>query len=98
ELNGLMDQYMATIRLARDTITMSDRDAVRHPEGYQDLEIALRIHGRLLQELRSRLMIEERRKVEDAELIVTTAHEELLRLIFPQTDTASSPHRGLRPI
>jgi hypothetical protein len=77
---------------------MSDRDAVRHSKGYQDLEIALRIHGRLLQELRSRLMIEERRKVEDAELIVTTAHEELLRLIFPQTDTASSPHRGLRPI
>ncbi len=99
DLTRLMDQYIESVQLARDTIVLSHRNAARHPKGYQELEIALRIQSRLLRELRSRLTLDDRPKVESAELIVTAAHEEMLRLIFPRSEPTALPlKQGFHPI
>lgn len=85
DLNALMDQFVATIKSARDTMVMSDTDAERHSQGYKDLEVALREHGQFLRDLRSQLTVEERKKIEDAEQVVADLRQEILRYVFPQT-------------
>jgi hypothetical protein len=87
DLNRLMDDYIANVESARDTIITSNVDAARHPKAYQQLEIALRIEGKLLRDLQSHLTIEERTKVEKARLIVAATHEEMIQLIFPASKT-----------
>jgi hypothetical protein len=84
DLNALMDQLIATMKAARDTMVTSDIDAKRHPEGYKDLEGVLRAHGQFLRDLRSQLTVEERRKVEDAQQAVAGLRQEILRYVFPQ--------------
>jgi len=83
DLNALMDQLVATMKAARDTMVMSDTDA-EHPEGYKDLETALRTHGQFLRNLRSQLTLEERNKVEDAEQAMADLRQEILRYVFSQ--------------
>jgi len=84
DMNALMDQLIATMKAARDTMVTSDIDAKRHPEGYKDLEGALRANGQFLRDLRSQLPVEERKKVEGAEQAVADLRQEILRYVFPQ--------------
>jgi hypothetical protein len=89
DLSGLMDQYITTIRSARDTMILSDRDAERRPDGYKDLEIALRGQLRLLQDISRVLLAEQREPVDRAITVGTSVREEILRLLFPQGKPAS---------
>lgn len=89
DMSALMDQYVATIRSARDTMVQSDRDAERRPAGYKDLEIALRGQVRLLQDVGVQLLAEERQPMDRAREAATSVREEILRLLFPQAKPTS---------
>jgi hypothetical protein len=61
----------------------SGRDPERRPRGYQELEIALRRHGRILEDLSTSLTFDARGPVEMALRSVLTIRNEILRLLFP---------------
>jgi hypothetical protein len=85
ELNSLLNQYVSAIRDARDTMVNSDRDPLRRPGGYKDLEIILREHTRRLRDIANSLTFDERRPIEVALEEADAIRQEMLRLLFPQT-------------
>jgi hypothetical protein len=84
ELAVLLDQYVTAIRSARDTMVASKRDAERRPQGYRDLELALRAHTQTLRDLGRQLLVDQREPVDRAAAAASSIREELLRLLFPQ--------------
>jgi len=84
ELGVLMDQYVTAIRSARDTMTASKRDPEKRPQGYRDLELALRAQTRSLRDLGGQLLVDQREPVVRAETAASSIREELLQMLFPQ--------------
>jgi hypothetical protein len=84
ELGVLMDQYVTAIRAARDTMTASKRDPERKPQGYRDLELALRGQTRSLRDLGGQLLVDQRESLDRAAATASSIREELLQLLFPQ--------------
>jgi hypothetical protein len=84
ELGVLMDQYVSAIRAARDTMVASKRDPERRPQGYRDLELALRSHTRSLRDLSTQLLVDQREPLDRAAAAASAIREQLLQLLFPQ--------------
>ena len=82
-LSVLLDQYLTAIRAARDTMVESGRDAKRQPEGYRDLERALRGQTRLLREISVQLLADQRQRVESAAAVAMSVQKEMLGLLSP---------------
>lgn len=93
-IGSLADQYTSAIRSARDTIVGSDRDATQRPAGYKDLELALRQQSRRLDDISSSLSLDERAPITRARETVDSIQEELLRLLFPQSEKSRSLERA----
>jgi hypothetical protein len=83
-MNSLLEQYVDAISAARHTIADSDRDPLRRPAGYKDLELSLRQHARILRDVADILSFDERTPVDDAIDVANSARREMLRLLFPQ--------------
>jgi hypothetical protein len=88
-MRALLDQYGTAITAARDVMWESDRDALRNPAGYKDLELALRQHIRRLEELRRSLTIDEREAVDAAVTRAMNIRGEMIMKIFPQRSNSS---------
>jgi hypothetical protein len=86
----LIDQYIAAVQRARDTMVMSNRDAERRPGGYKELEIALRGQLRFLEDINKQLVLEERKPLADAIATAVSVRDEMLRLMFPQAQMRAS--------
>jgi hypothetical protein len=84
DVKNLMDQYINAVESARDTMLMSTRNPERNPAGFKDLEIAVRVQLRLLQDIHQQLAFEERKPVESAIAVATSVRDEMLRILFPQ--------------
>src|SRR5262245_45373992 len=84
ELGVLMDQYVTAIRSAHDTMVESKRDPERRPQGYRDLELALRAQTRSLRDIGTQLLVDQREPLDRAGAVAVSIREELLRLLFPQ--------------
>src|SRR5262245_39399777 len=84
-MSSLLDQYVITIRAARDTMLNSDRDPLRRPAGYKELELALRDQIRRLQDMGVSLSSRERAAVTTALEVANAVHEQIFRRLFPQT-------------
>jgi hypothetical protein len=93
-LGSLADQYTSAIRSARDTIVGSDRDATRKPAGYKDLELTLRQQSRRLEDISRSLSFDERAPITRARETADSIREELLRLLFPQSQKSRSLERA----
>jgi hypothetical protein len=82
-LMPLVNQYVSTIRSARDTIVNSDRQAIQKAVAYKDLEIAISLQTRRLQAITGALTIDERPPFERALSAANSIGEEMMGLLFP---------------
>jgi hypothetical protein len=82
-VRGLLTEYTATIRSAVDTMSNSNRDALRRSAGYKELEVSLRRQVRQLHDMSQVLTFDERSPVESALQNAVAAREKLLQLLFP---------------
>jgi hypothetical protein len=83
EANRRLEQYVSAVRNARDTLVMSDRDARRYPNGFKQLEGAVRGHLRLLHDLRPQAVPENRDSVENAIREAISVRDEMAALLVP---------------
>jgi hypothetical protein len=90
ELGVLMDQYVAAIQSGRDTMVAARRDPERRPQGYRDLELALRRHTRLLRDIGTLLLVDQREPLERAATTAASIRDELLQLLFPQKSRSTN--------
>ncbi len=79
----LLAAYLERIKSSWETLQKSGRQAARQPQGFKELDIALREDGRLLEDLRRRVPYNERRDVEEVEREVERIRNEVLRALFP---------------
>jgi hypothetical protein len=87
-MGPLLKEYKDVIRSAHETLVNSSRDPTEEPEGFTDLELALREEARRLQDITRSLRVDDRPSIECALATAVSIREELLRLIFPQTAAA----------
>jgi hypothetical protein len=88
-MRALLEQYGTAITAARDVMWESDRDALRNPAGYKDLELALRQHIRRLEEVRRSITLDEREAVDAALARAMSIRSEMIMKIFPQRSNSS---------
>ena len=86
----LLDEYLEVVRSAEEALVSSGHDPTEEPEGFTDLELALREEGRRLRDITRSLRVDDRPSIEVASGATASIREELLRLIFPQA--AASKH------
>lgn len=79
-------EYGELIREARNTIMNSGRDASRRPDGFQELEIALRQQVRQLDDIGGLLTFEYRQPIERLITEAMEIRDELISVLFPGQD------------
>lgn len=77
-----LDEYVAAIQDAHDTMIKSGRDAQKKAGGFKDLEIALRRHMRQLQDMGGSLTLDLREPVEKARDQAAGIRDVMLRALF----------------
>jgi hypothetical protein len=89
-LNAYMDNMGTSWQLLRD----SGRQASRKPQGFKELEIALREDSRALEDLRQSLSYYDQRPVRDAIEEVLKMRSEVLHALFP--GMIMKPKKGVK--
>jgi hypothetical protein len=79
----LLTTYLEWMRSSWQTLRSSGRPAARQPQGFKELDIALRGDTRLLQDLARRVSYFERGPVEKAVKEIEEIRGEVLRALFP---------------
>ena len=77
-----LEEYLAAIQDAHNTMMKSGRDAQKKSGGFKDLEIALRRHVRQLEDIGGVLTFDQREPVEKARGQATEIRDELLKALF----------------
>ncbi len=80
---GLLDAYLERMESAWATLVASGRPATRKPQGYKELEIALRESRRRLVDFESRISYDQRQRVEKIRLETVRLHDRVLDALFP---------------
>ena len=76
-------EYLEQMKSSWATLRGSGRRPVRQPQGFKDLDIALREDSRTLEDLRHRVPYSDRDPVEKAAQEVEQLRGEVLRALFP---------------
>jgi len=96
EVGGpLLDAYLARVRDAWQSLRGSGRNAARQPQGFKELDIALREDARRLEDLKHRVPFDDRGPVEKVAKEVEGIRSEVLRALFP---AGRSPAAGGPPL
>ena len=88
-LKSLVEQYVTTVKSARDTIVNSGRDPERNSAGYKDLELALRLHARHLNDIRMFLEVDSRQPIDQALEVADSLRQEVFAILFPPKGTST---------
>ena len=99
----LLNDYLERMRESWDTLKTSGRDAVRKPQGFRELDIALRENARLLVDLQHRVPYNDRSPVDHAAQEVDRMRSEVLAALFPRGPSGGTkwmekkraPHSGI---
>jgi hypothetical protein len=83
ETGELLGAYLAHIRSSWQLLQSSGRNAFRHPEGFKELDIALREDGRFLDDLSHRLSYYERGDVEKTVKEIEQIRAAVIKELFP---------------
>lgn len=92
----LLEAYLERMKSAWATLKSSGRQAARRPEGFKELDIALREGGRLLEDLAHRVSYQERGPVEKVAKEIEQIRNEVLRALFPSEHSHSAECGVLR--
>lgn len=79
----LLDAYLERMQQSWQTLRQSGRRPVRQPQGFKELDIALREDARLLEDLKHRVPYTDRDPVEKSVREVERIRSEVLRALFP---------------
>src|SRR5262250_1564880 len=88
-LEKRLNEYIDTIQDAHQTMIKTGRDAHRKPKGFKDLEIALRRHIRMLDDLGHGVTFDQRAPVDKAKQQATDIREDLLKALFGEQNAPS---------
>jgi len=83
KVRELLNLYLAHIRTSWQLLQSSGRNAVRKPEGFKELDIALRRDGRILTDLGQRLPYFERGDVDKTAKEIEQIRAEVIKVLFP---------------
>lgn len=86
-----LDEYVAAVRDAHQTMMKTGRDAHRKPKGFKDLEIALRRQIRMLDDISRTVSFDNRDPVEKAKEIASDIREDVFRALFGEQN---APRKG----
>ena len=84
-----LDEYVAAIQDAHQTMTKTRRDAHRQPKGFKDLEIALRRQVRQLEDIGQGLTVDQREAVDKAKGQASDIRNDLLKALFGEENARS---------
>lgn len=82
--NALAGDYLAQIKDAWQLLRGTGRNPLKKPDGFRDLDIALREDARLLDDLQHRIPYDEREPVSKVAQEVNRIHAEVIQALFPQ--------------
>jgi len=88
-LEQRLDEYVAAIQDAHQTMAKTGRDAHKKPKGFKDLEIALRRQVRQLEDIGQGLSFDKREPVEKAKAEASTIRDQLLKALFGEQNAPS---------
>lgn len=83
-----LEAYRDRVSSAWSILQKSGRSAHKKPEGFKELDIALREDERYLEDYVHRISVLDREPVENIVQEVAKIREEVLRALFPQKETA----------
>ncbi len=78
-----LDAYLSQMRAAWETLDGSGREASKKPDGFKQLDIALRKSRRLLEDFGMRVTFEERQEVERVRKQTEELRNSVLNVLFP---------------
>jgi hypothetical protein len=81
-LDANINDYRAAILDARDSLVQSRRDPLRKPQGFRDVELALRRQSRRLDDLAKELPVEQRQQINKLIEEVKVIRNEMLNAIL----------------
>jgi hypothetical protein len=79
----LLETYRGWMHEAWDLLEKSGRDAGRKPQGFKDLDIALRESARRLDDLKARTPYVDRDSIEKVAAQIDTLHTQVFAVLFP---------------
>jgi len=82
--NALASDYLAHIKDAWQLLRGTGRNPLKKPDGFRDLDIALREDARLLDDLQHRIPYDERDPVTKVAQEINRIHGEVIQALFPQ--------------
>jgi len=93
----LLDAYLERMKDAWQELHSSGRNAARQPQGFKELDIALREDTRLLEDLRHRIPFDDRGPVEKVAKEIEGIRSEVLRALFPAERSPATGGPPIRP-
>ena len=83
KLNECTSSYRHTVKEARDTMMNSGLDPLKKPKGYKAIELATRVHLRILEDSMRRVSADDRQALEEAIDAASKIRAEMIAVLFP---------------
>lgn len=93
----LLDSCRNWMQQAWALLEASGRDAARKPQGFKDLDIALRESGRRLGDLQRNVPVAERPAIQNAVKDLDAVHDRVLAALFPGNQMKDASARSAPP-
>jgi len=94
---SLLDGYLDRVKSCWQTLKGSGRNAVKQPQGFRELDIALREDSRTLEDMSKRISYFDREPVEQTMQEVNHVHDEVLHALFPSLPGAPDKPAPAQP-
>jgi len=94
----LLDSYLEFVRSSWKDLQSAGQNAVKHPSGFRELDIALREDVRTLEDTKREMPFEDRGELDPVSAEVNKIHDEVFAALFPaggprpQNKAPKQPH------
>lgn len=88
----LVGTFLKHMQGAWDTLRATERNPVKKPDGFRQLDIALREDARLLEDVRHRVPYDQRGPVSEVAQAVDRLHNQVIRALFPPEAPEGTGH------
>ena len=95
EADKSLIRYAGVVRQASEVLKLSNRNAQKNPAGFKDLEIALSLQLRKLNDLKEYYPYDQQQTIEKAIDVAHQTHQEMINAIFG-TETSRKPEEKKR--
>ena len=92
-----LDAYLEAVRTSWNDLQASGKNAVKHPSGFRELDIALREDEHELEDLKRRMPLEDRGVLDPVIQEANTVHNEVFGTIFPSSSKRPKENKAAPP-